>query len=38
MNAPWWRAAPDSRQSTSTDTLLADDVDDSGDLLPPFYD
>ena len=38
MNAPWWRPAADSRQTTNDRTTHIESVDDFADLLPPFYD
>jgi len=38
VNAPWWRPAADSRQSPNSQTTRTEKVDDTADLLPPFYD
>ena len=38
MNAPWWRLAADSRKSTNDRSIRSESVDDSADLLPPFFD
>ena len=35
MNAPWWRLADESPQTTDSFSPRDDIVD---DLLPPFYD
>jgi len=41
VNAPWWRLTADSRQTTNNSTartIRTENVDDTADLLPPFYD
>ena len=38
VNAPWWRLAADSRQTTNDSSSRTENVDDAADLLPPFYD